>query len=250
MKSSADSGATIHCFGNKNAFVPGSLESFEELTIIVADKTSIESSHWGEVIIPLLNSNLRLRQVLFVPSMGYNLVSTGQLADNGIESIFRRHDIILQLESNSQCIGGGNINLGTQLYTLPSESMNEYMFTSISDSPKCDTDNVELWHRRLAHISSQALLVIYKHANGVPRLTAMSGPCRACRMGKACKLPFQSRFREQVTSEKLFPRILWANSRCPFLIVTVTYALSAMTTLGTHFFVFFGNGVNWLMHFS
>lgn len=95
LKTYADSGATIHCFYDKTLFTAGSLVNCDERTILFADKTSSVSSLMGEVKIEIEHAILRLEDVLYVPSMGYNLVSTGRLADNGIESIFRRNDFFL-----------------------------------------------------------------------------------------------------------------------------------------------------------
>ena len=51
-------------------------------------------------------------------------------------------------------------------------------------------DSTELWHRRLAHINSRALPTLHEHVEDVPKLSEMEDVCRACRLGKARKLPF------------------------------------------------------------
>ena len=50
----------------------------------------------GEVVLPFEHANIRLQNVLYIPNLGYNLVSTGKLADNGIQSLFRRFDARLR----------------------------------------------------------------------------------------------------------------------------------------------------------
>lgn len=188
----ADSGATIHCFFNREAFVPGTLTSCSERTVEFADKTSANANLWGQVLISFDHVNIRLHNVLYVPSMAYNLVSTGRLADNGIESLFRRHDVLLQLESNNTVIGHGIRDLDSKLYVFSNEiAMNVLKVSDVTNS-----SDTTLWHQRLAHINMQDLSLVHKHVDGVPKLTASSDSCRACSLGKAHKLPFHSHFKQ------------------------------------------------------
>ena len=106
-RSYADSGATCHCFHSRSVFVQGSFTPCEARTVMLADKTSVTSTHTGEVVLPFEHANIRLQNVLYIPNLGYNLVSTGKLADNGIQSLFRRFDVRLSLQTNSFFIGLG-----------------------------------------------------------------------------------------------------------------------------------------------
>jgi len=72
-----DSGATSHVYHTEDAFVPGSLVGCEPRTVLLADKSSIIASKRGEVILPFDNANIRLKHVLYIPGIGYNLVSVG-----------------------------------------------------------------------------------------------------------------------------------------------------------------------------
>ncbi len=38
---------------------------------MLADATSVVADHCGEVLIPMENANLRLTDVLFIPSLGF-----------------------------------------------------------------------------------------------------------------------------------------------------------------------------------
>lgn len=101
----ADSGATTHCFFNEEAFIPGTLVPCDEHTVVFGDKTSANANLWGQVLIPFDEVNITLYNVSYVPSIGYNLVSTGRLEHNGIESLFGRNDFLLKLESDHSIIG-------------------------------------------------------------------------------------------------------------------------------------------------
>ena len=191
-RSYADSGATVHCFHAESVFVPGSLRPCGERTVLLADKTPVTSEWSGEVVIPFENANIRLMDVLYFPDLGYNLVSTGRLADKDIESTFRKHDVQLVLNAGERFyIGAGTRDLESKMYLLPNPVIHERQDTALATTPQ---ESAELWHRRLAHISPRDLPCLHKHADDVPKLRQMKGVCRACRMGKAHKLPFPGHF--------------------------------------------------------
>ena len=72
---------------------------------MLADKTSVKSTYMGEVVLPFEHANIRLQNVLYIPNIGYNLVSTDKLADHGMQSLFRLSDFRLSLQTNSFFIG-------------------------------------------------------------------------------------------------------------------------------------------------
>lgn len=86
-------------FHLENTFVSSSLLLCSRRTIFLADKTPVISNRHGDVGIPFDRNSLCLRNALYVPSLGSNLVSTGRLADHGIESLYRRHDMHLKLRT-------------------------------------------------------------------------------------------------------------------------------------------------------
>ena len=71
----------------------------------------------------------------------------GKLADNGIESLFRRKDLLLKLEVDGTIIGNG-IRALNGMYILPSPNY-ENVLSSIESSQ----NNTMLWHQRLAHLN-------------------------------------------------------------------------------------------------
>lgn len=92
----ADRGVTVHCFHNRISFVPGSFKKGVSRTLVLADNSAVKSEYLGDVIIPFEGVYIKLGQKLYLHSLGYNLVSTGRLVDNGIESLFRHSDLLLK----------------------------------------------------------------------------------------------------------------------------------------------------------
>lgn len=195
-RSYADSGATAHFFHSQSLFVPGSMKECDPTTVLLADKTPVSSTECGDVIIPFRDANIRLRNTFYVPGLGYNLVSMGRLADNGIESHFRRDDVQLMLESDGFVIGTGERDNDTRLYMLPEPISHDASQHAMVTEKAKDEAQTQLWHQRLAHINGRDLMKVHVHADGVPKLCPMEEVCRACRLGKAHKLPFPSQFRQ------------------------------------------------------
>ena len=53
------------------------------------------------------------------------MVSTGCFAENGIESLFRRHDVRMMLEADQSFIGAGQRNLDSGMYMLPEPQLQD-----------------------------------------------------------------------------------------------------------------------------
>lgn len=184
-----DSGATSHVFNSETVLKQGTLTECIPCTVLLADKSSVVASKRGEVIVQFENADIRLTKVLLIPGLGYNLVSVGRLADNGIESLFRKDDVMLKLKSQNFVVGHGTRDISTGLYALPTPLINSYASAVVTSS------EVHLWHRRLAHLNMTDLLEMHKHADGIPVLKRTNDIFRACRLGKAHKLPFVGHFR-------------------------------------------------------
>ena len=185
-----DSGATTHVFYSEEAFVPGSIAHCAPKRVLLADKSSVTASKRGEVMLSFEHINIRLGSVLLVPDLGYNLVSVGRLADNGIESLFRKDDVQLRLENSNVALACGVRDRKTGLYSLPSP--NTLSSTALGISTEND---INLWHRRLAHVNTRDLTQLFRHAHGVPQLRMTGESCTACKLGKAHKQPFPGNFK-------------------------------------------------------
>ena len=185
-----DSGATTHVFHCKDAFVKESLRDCEPRTVLLADKSPVTASKCGEVLLPFEYADIRLKSVLFIPGLGYNLVSVGRMADNGIESLFRKKDVMLRHQEKEFVVGFGTRDDETRLYLLPSPEATIPNVTALTTESE-----TSLWHQRLAHMNIRDMCEVHKHTDGVPKLGVSNVVCRACRLGKAHKLPFKGEFR-------------------------------------------------------
>jgi GAG-pre-integrase domain len=183
-----DSGATSLVFHNPRVFVPGSLSVCESRSIALADKSEVRATHFGEVVLPFENANIRLTGVYLVPDLGFNLASVGRLADKGITATFNKGFVTLQVAESGFDIGSGTRDDNTGMYMLPAPELHDTMLAVPAKSDSA------LWHQRLAHVNMRDLMQVHKHADDVPALPQTSNVFRSCRLGKAHKLPFSSSF--------------------------------------------------------
>lgn len=185
----ADSGTTSHVFHNTDAFAPGSLTRYDPRKVSLADKSMVTATHSGEVIIPLEHVNMRRRNILLVPKLGYNLISVGQLADNGIELRFASKKLKVFLAEKNLLLVSGFRDSTSGLYTLPHPKLNPRALAIGNCS------EAKVWHRRLAHINNRDISTVHLNAEGVPEIKPSEDIFNACRLGKAQKLYFQGKFR-------------------------------------------------------
>lgn len=186
-----DSGATAHCFHSKSAFVPGSIKACPSVTVFLASKSFLETTQWGKVILPFQNANVRLSRVLFIPSLGYDLVFTINLVVNGIESHSGRSNAKLVLEKNGLFDRNGYRDPAPKMYMFSQNTFHHHSRLAVLLT---NFETALLWHRRLAQNNPRDLLNLHKYINVVPKLDKLNNIYRACRLGKAHKLPFPSHF--------------------------------------------------------
>ena len=129
------------------------------------------------------NDLLQLDDVLYVPSMKRNLVSISALEDKRYRVTFADGNV-LALHKNSSMNTAKVISIREEslyrLTTPPAQAL-------VHDS----TNINELWHRRLAHLNSQALPALKNMVTGLPMLHVdHDGVCRVCALGNNTKGSF------------------------------------------------------------
>lgn len=216
------------------------MTKYKKRTVMLANKTTVCAICCGDVLIPFENVNLRLKRTLFTPTLGYNLISTGCLADNGIESHFRRHNVLLILETSGTSVGTGARDPETKMYVLPSPVLAPSFALATDDYGISETD---IWHRQLAHMNWQDLSALHKYSNSVPKLPISSNICKACQLGKSHKLPYHGNFRKTARVVEVVHSGIVGNLEKSFPDGFVTYAHSWTIILDTSSLVFLDHGV-------
>ena len=144
-----DCAATRHIITNKNFFI-----SFQQCNKLVSwgNAKSINIKGVGNVNIHFIDTKIKctLKNCLYMPELGINLISQGEL-NKETYSILTYNHIILK-NKNKIITKGDKIR---NLYYLPIKiNRNEQVLNTITNM---NTSNIHLWHQRLGHINYNTL---------------------------------------------------------------------------------------------
>ena len=130
-----------------------------------------------------------LKNVLYVPGLGVNLISIVCLSSNGFSVSFHGTEVIISQDSTVLMTASRN---GESLYKLDAVISPT---TSICLAAASTQATFNIWHARLGHVNRRA---IQRMAAGLgvtgmdvtPGSTSMDECCHGCEVGKMHKLPF------------------------------------------------------------
>ena len=115
----------------------------------------------GNIYIEFLDTNKRLllRNCLYMPELGINLISQGELSN--IMTIFNKESVILK-GNNITYTQGEKIG---NLYYLPIRVVNNPTIL-VTNTSNTNNNSIILWHQRLGHINNKALRALLKTTKG------------------------------------------------------------------------------------
>ena len=145
-----DSGASHHLSCDRLAF--SSLKRLAKpTTVFLGDNSPIFATGYGEITIPLAESNLKF-QVLYVPELTYSLLSVSCLSvENKIS--FQNGFCFIQCKDSEQeklaSLHGGLYHVTVGVKSVGASPSATALATSLP--------SFSLWHQRLAHLSNKSL---------------------------------------------------------------------------------------------
>ncbi|WVZ00646.1 hypothetical protein V8G54_026715 [Vigna mungo] len=171
-----DSGASFHATSQKEFFenyVPGNLGN-----VCLGNEQSCEIVGKGAMKIKLNGSVWELKNVRHIPDLTKNLISVGQLANDGYTIVF--HGDNWKISKGAMTIARGRKS-GTLYKT---EGACHLIAVAMNESPN-------LWHRRLGHMSEKGMRMM--HSKGkLPSLRSIEfDMCEDCILGKQKRVSFQ-----------------------------------------------------------
>ena len=119
-----------------------------------------------------------LKQVMYVPELGSNLFSVKAAAKEGMSVMFKEHEATIS-DSRGRVVGTGRIQ--GNLYYLNATLAHSARVAAVKE------EGVDLWHRRLGHVSHKTLQEMAKNGTVTGmKLSAEEEPkfCEACIEGK------------------------------------------------------------------
>jgi hypothetical protein len=204
-----DSASTRHITGYKHI-----LHNYrpldEERTVTYGNKDTVDVTTCGDVILERsLSPNLKLvmKDVLYSPANGFNLLSVSEATDNGVEFYFTKERCMAYKDGE---LIFGAMRYSDRLYKLasppilPKKTIGGITtnLTAATDDKK-DKDkgkdgesDPQLWHRRLGHIGYSSLKKMMNKGmvEGLPvtaeDVEAAKEICDVCNKTKLTRLPF------------------------------------------------------------
>ena len=167
-----------------------------------------------------------LEDVLHVPTITKNLVSVGQMVDQGLQVRFNSHGVFVEdLKNKCKLVTKGEKKgrLFTLDVTMPSADTAMYV-----DSSRVIND-IDIWHKRIGHANMQRLKSMQSSGvvTGLPKFkdNAIVKVCAACQFGKQARHRFM---RHEIESSKPLE-----------IIHSDVWTADTMTIGGCYYFVTF-----------
>jgi hypothetical protein len=183
-----DSAATHH-FCNSREHYTEFTPVAEKLSVAVAD-VSCPIRGTGTVTLSFNNKSYNFRNVLFAPSLRKNLISGPQLDRKGFKFIGERGEVRVSHKSKPYTLFTAKLKNG--IYYLFPENFRSRIPKKVS----FETSNtqMETWHKRLAHVSSELIENTSKNkgVKGLPNLKKGGFFCEDCQLNKQRRVSFKS----------------------------------------------------------
>lgn len=183
-----DSGCTNHMTNNQDNFARLDQSTVSKVKVGNGDLIVVNGKGSMEVV---TDSGIRtIDNILYVPEISCNLISVGQLLEEGYEVIFKTRFCTIKDKYGAELF---KIEMKKKSFALKLQKAEE---VNVAES----YSTTELWHKRMGHVSHSRLLQMKEMhlAEGLPSLEKKLQDCKACHFGKQNRLPFpQSTWRAQ-----------------------------------------------------
>ena len=205
-----DSGSTAHMCSDRSMF-----QSFKNYkrSIQVGNSEFIEASGIGEVdIIARVqgkDTTITLKEVLFVPNILYNLISSSRCRKNGYKIVFENNKDGKTGLGRIVCEDSGE----TVMCAIETQDGLYEPVIKVAHTHKAHAASTteEVWHRRLGHMSHEIIDKSIPLVEGLPLEAAKqsknSPNCNDCLLGKSKKMP-----RPKVTEARKCSTARWTVS--------------------------------------
>lgn len=194
-----DSGATNHMTDNRSIFT--SFRPVNGPSITTAGKGSLQTTARGDVSIVAANGvQVTIKDVMYVPGLGHNLLSLAQLEDRGIS--YRSEKGRMEFVRQGKVIGHATRRGRTYILSGVKEKGLGQGAALIAAqgaapegpaiaAPAITEEPFDLWHRRFGHLGQGKLRQLHGVTQGlkgpIGRITSTS-PCEPCIYAKKAQV--------------------------------------------------------------
>lgn len=180
-----DTGATDHMICSPSLFT--TITCTTQAHVQLPNGTQVAVTHIGTV---QLSPEIRLTNVLCVPSFTFNLLSVSKLTHNpSLCVVFLRDHCFTQVLSSWMTVGLAKNNHGLY-YLLPSSLGFKSSNSKFNSQVACTTKHpkIDVWHFRLRHLSSQRMNLIQSSFPDVK--FSNQDHCTVCHLAKQKRVSF------------------------------------------------------------
>lgn len=174
-----DTDCSNHMCGEKSAF--SELDETFRTTVKLGDNSRLAAKGKGKVKVQTKSSSVHIiSDVFFVPNLKKNLISVGQLQENGYD-VSIKHGICRILDSNLGLIAEAKMT-ANKLFPLHVQDIGS---TNFYFSAKLDSQ-AWLWHYRYGHLNYGGLKLLQqkKIVSGLPDFDIPADIYEYCVVGK------------------------------------------------------------------
>ena len=181
-----DNGASNHMTGHREKFTK--LDESVAGQVKFGDGSVVHIRGKGSIQLLCKNGEEReLKDVFFIPSLRSNIISLGQLSEEGNKVILDGDQLWVYDTSGKLLMRVRRSS--NRLYKLSiQENRGTCLLTKAEETSR-------LWHLRLGHVNYQAMQEMSKHhmVNGMPVLSQPKALCDGCLLSKQTRKPFPTR---------------------------------------------------------
>lgn len=177
-----DSGATTHICNNRSLF--NKLEESTYKRVVIANNEQVEIKGTGEVELELEDgSDIKIRNVNYVPSLCTNLLSVCQITKDGKKVKFEKG--LCKIESrNGDLLAIATIKNGMYKLNVREQDESAYL---VKSEDKIKYQKGEKWHRMLGHPAYSSMNFLkFKD----PEINIPEKKCITCIKAKHSRKPF------------------------------------------------------------
>ncbi|KAL0551708.1 hypothetical protein IC582_010797 [Cucumis melo] len=207
-----DSSCLNHMTGLKPVFKE--LNEGEKLKVELGNGKELQVEGKGTVGIETHHGNRILTNVQYVPDIGYNLLSVGQLMESGYSILFDDGACLIKNKQTGRVLAKVKM---TQSKMFPLEVSNVKSFALTATATNTTKNNSKLWYLRYGHLNIKGFSLLNQRdmVIGLPKISAIN-ICEGCVYGKQTR--------------KSFPiGKAWRASKCLELIHADLYDYSRMS---------------------
>ncbi|CAL9020712.1 unnamed protein product, partial [Prunus brigantina] len=198
-----DSGCSNHMSGNENIFL--NVDTSATPNIKMGNGAIVEAKGKGRIAVKTKKGLKQIHDVLLVLKLSQNLLSVGQLVENGYRLVFQDGACIIYDKNAVEMVIARVKMERNRNFPI------EFQYAEVAAMKADVVQDSWLWHKRFCHLNFQGLKLLQKNSmvNGLLEIKETTDVCEGCIMGKQHRNSFrrQSTWRAKAPLELIHTNI-------------------------------------------